>query len=561
MRPSLHLVLPFALAITLFAPSPSSAQQSDAPTFELHGIVINGTTGQPIAGALVQLNGEHAQFSASDGTFSFTDLPRGQYGVTGRKPGFFSQPEIRGGNIFSESLQTVPSANDATVRLFPEGIIYGDVKNESGDPLEGVTVRVQSWEIQNGRRVLQPHGETTTDDEGNFRLSELTPGNYFVVFQQQESRRMIVRSARGRNAAPRPPSEGVGLQYYPGVADASSATPLAIRSGTQLHISQILSPLRLFEISGLVPAAYFDGGFSINLLTASGDNVGTNMRLDRQAGAFHIDGVPAGNYLLQANAFRINPISADDSEVKVRPIKPLTAWLPISVNSDITGLVLPFGNSTSIPIKVHDETAPVQVQDQTSPATSANLVHRVYVQMSAKDFPQLSPGAQAPRNPADEENTGVIEEVAPAAYSVEATPQFEGYVSDLRCGSIDLLQNDLTVPPGASLPAIEVTVRDDGAELDATITENGQPASGNIIIYSQVYPRRSTLVPGGPGALSVPNLPPGTYEVVAVKDAGEIEFTNPTVMAKYLAHATSVTLGPHGKSAVQLELQSLEAQP
>jgi uncharacterized protein (DUF2141 family) len=547
MRPSLHLALPLVLATALLAPPPSDAQQSDSSTFELHGTVINAVTGQPVSGALIQLNGQQAGFSASDGTFSFTDLTRGQYGVTARKPGFFTQPEVRGGDYYSESLQIVPSAADVTVKLFPEGIIYGDVKNDAGDPLEGISVQIQRWEAQNGRRVLQQQGESSTDDEGNFRLSELTPGSYYIVFQQRDGRRMINRNARGRNASPRPANEGVGLQYYPGVADASSATPVTILSGTQLHISQILSPLRLFQISGIAPAAALDGGLAIELLNSSGGNAASSTRLDRQTGQFHVDGIPAGNYLLRANLWH-SP-NADNET----PRTPVVAWLPISVTSDINGLVLPFGNSTSIPIQVHDET--------TTEVSSSNNARRVFVSMSAKDFPQLSFGEQSPHIPNDEGSTGVIEQVPPTTYSVEATPQFEGYVSDLRCGSIDLFQHDLTVSPGASLPAIEVTVRDDGAELDAAITENGQPANGSVIVFSENYPRRSIVMNTEPGPLSVTNLAPGTYEVVAVKDASQVEFTNPTAMAKYLAHATTVTLGPHAKSAVQLELQSVEAQP
>jgi hypothetical protein len=42
---------------------------------------------------------------------------------------------------------------------------------------------------------------------------------------------------------------------------------------------------------------------------------------------------------------------------------------------------------------------------------------------------------------------------------VRAISQVLGYVADLRCGSTDLLRDDFTLAPGASLPPIEVTVR------------------------------------------------------------------------------------------------------
>lgn len=549
MRPSFrHLFVP-AVLLTLAFPFHSHAQQTDSATFELHGAVINAVTGQPVSGALVQLNGERPQFSGSEGTFAFSDVVRGQYMVTARKPGFFTRAEATRGNDWSDSLTTVPYEGDVTVKMFPEAIIYGEVKNEAGDPVEGITVGVQRWETTNGRRRLQPNGESSTDDEGNFRISELTPGTYYIVFENSRGGTLIFSTARARSARRRPQDGGFGLQYYPGVADVASATPISVRAGAQFHISQILTPLRLFQIAGAVPMAYLDGSFNINVFNSSGANVDNLTRIDPKTGEFRIAGIPAGNYLLAANIWRP---AADDNENRSRP---LTAWLQISVNSDISGLVLPFGNSVSIPI---------QIQDETSGVNSSGP-HRVYVEMSSKDFPQLSRGAQAPRIQNDDENAGRIENLAPSTYSVEAHSQFPGYVADLRCGSVDLLREDLTVAAGASLPDIEVTVRDDGAELDGTITQNGQPASGNVIIYSQAYPKRSILIPASQGSFSAVNLPPGSYQVVAVKDASDLEFTNPAALQQYLTHATSVTLGPRDKSAVQLEVQlegqQSEAQP
>lgn len=55
------------------------------------------------------------------------------------------------------------------LKLTPEGIIYGEVKNESGEPVEGVTVRAQRWQVENGRKTLQNARDAATDDEGNFR--------------------------------------------------------------------------------------------------------------------------------------------------------------------------------------------------------------------------------------------------------------------------------------------------------------------------------------------------------------------------------------------------------
>jgi hypothetical protein len=55
-------------------------------------------------------------------------------------------------------------------------------KSSNGDPVESAPVKLHRWQTANGRRQLEVVGQTTTSDEGNFRLAELTPGNYFLSF-------------------------------------------------------------------------------------------------------------------------------------------------------------------------------------------------------------------------------------------------------------------------------------------------------------------------------------------------------------------------------------------
>jgi len=66
--------------------------------------------------------------------------------------------------------------------LLPEAILFGEVKDENGAPLEGVTVRAQQWQELDGEKQFVPAGSAFTDDEGNFRLAELKPGRYYLSF-------------------------------------------------------------------------------------------------------------------------------------------------------------------------------------------------------------------------------------------------------------------------------------------------------------------------------------------------------------------------------------------
>ena len=119
--------IPFILAACLLCVSHTTAQQEDTEEFELHESVINDATGEPVTGALVQLL-RNAQFSATNGTFVFTNLPRGRYSLWARKPGFFTEQDLGRSSAWSNSWHDVPSNVEMVLKLVPESIIYGEVK-------------------------------------------------------------------------------------------------------------------------------------------------------------------------------------------------------------------------------------------------------------------------------------------------------------------------------------------------------------------------------------------------------------------------------------------------
>jgi len=115
-----------------------------------------------------------------------------------RKPGFFNHQEL-GRWIVPETSADVSSGSSAIVKLTPEGIIYGEVKDAEGAPL-GLTVRAERWQMSDGRHQLQPDRQTMTDDQGNFRLAELVPGKYLLAFLPPDSGGIVRRGLRPRKS-------------------------------------------------------------------------------------------------------------------------------------------------------------------------------------------------------------------------------------------------------------------------------------------------------------------------------------------------------------------------
>jgi hypothetical protein len=183
--------------------------------------------------------------------------------------------------------------------------------------------------------------------------------------------------------------------------------------------------------------------------------------------------------------------------------------------------------------------------------------------MVQAEFTQNVRNITVPLPAGDSRPANKLENLSPGRYTVEAQTLVPlTYVAESRCGSLDLLRDDLVLAPGSAPPPIEVTLRNDVAQLTVGLKQKSRTAA--ILVYSSEYPRRSMLMPFSPGSATVsfPALPPGPYRVLALADVGDLEYRNPVAVEKYLAHAASLTLEPRDNATVSVDildsLQQLE---
>src|SRR4029453_15272816 len=74
---------------------------------------------------------------------------------------------------------------DIEFRLPRGSVIAGHVYDETGDPMPGVLVRVLRYHYQQGDKRLAAAGTAQADDQGQYRVWGLMPGDYYVDAQSR----------------------------------------------------------------------------------------------------------------------------------------------------------------------------------------------------------------------------------------------------------------------------------------------------------------------------------------------------------------------------------------
>jgi hypothetical protein len=530
------------------------SQESKVPAanpearYKLEGIVISSSTGEPIPRVYVQLDGagdaDDAMLTGADGRFYFEDVPEGKVGIFPSKPGFFDDIEKR---FKHPRIPIGPETGLITMMLIPECVIYGHVEDGNGEPIENAKVDVIGVKVDQGRKYWHEVSDDQTDDKGNFRIADLEAGTYIVNVDASSAlaRDLVYLSKDNQAGYP-------GLVYYSDGLDLSSASPVALAAGQKIQINFSLKRQRLFHISGKLTAVPVGSRVDFNLLTLDGDIRPSSIQFSPQDGTFEAK-VSAGAYKLRVTAY-------DPSD------KELMAEQRLNISHDVANLHLVLAEP--MPLSVI-----VKTQFTKLPHSSANNSDEDSDKPNSKVRVVLMPldafvGSRHDRRKEailsqEDPDALLLPDVPTGRYSVEVWPvNPNAYVQSLRCGTTDLLQEDLVVPTGKRLPPIEMVLRDDGAELTGTAgNTNGNTNAdylSSVLVVPQFAPRHARTGNLSKGKFQFTNLAPGEYKVFAFDSDWRLEYMNPEVLLRYASRAVSVTVSTNGKAHITVDLIQVE---
>jgi hypothetical protein len=188
----------WAVVVSQSVPGATSAVPQPASGLIL-GRVVDGTSGRPVAGAIVSLQGgaiastsrtQPRAITNGNGQFVFRKLSKGTYRLTSTHPGYvdsaYGQRRPAGTTLALE-LAEAQRVGDVVIPMWKYATIAGTVVDEAGEPAIGMTVRAYQRRVVLGRPRVVEARSFTTDDRGAYRMSGLVPGSYLVALVWHET--------------------------------------------------------------------------------------------------------------------------------------------------------------------------------------------------------------------------------------------------------------------------------------------------------------------------------------------------------------------------------------
>jgi hypothetical protein len=503
------------IAILAQTPAPPSAPgQTPVPaagTAQISGVVKNAADDAPIGRARVSavsdaLPEARVTISRGDGTYVITDLPAGSYTLTVTRTGYAPQAygqarAMAGIPILVAAAQQIRNID---IALVPAGSIAGRILDEDGTPFAGAVVEALITRFDSGRDTLFSVATSQTDDRGDFRLVGLAPGQYFVSAADPAFR--SVSTPKGvLHYSP---------TYYPGVAFADQARPIAITAKGE-------APKVEFRLK-LVPPARVSGQLmsydarqllngAIIMSPVEGDGIQIVPAIDpslQPDGRFSFGQVVPGRYQIRARG-QTEPLGAA-----------LFAVFSIEVNgADVDGVSM-----TLRPGAVLDGTLAVERKHGTKPPVLPTLRVRAPF-TDGNSFGDALTGTVQPNG------TFALRGIMKGAHQLVLDGLQSPWVlkSVVHHGT-DITDLQIDVSEKEQFRDVRITITDAGSEVSGIVrnARDAPVANTAVLVFPRIplywirTNRRMRIVyTDQDGRFIVPGLPAGEYLAVASTSVNE----------------------------------------
>jgi hypothetical protein len=471
------------------------------------------------------------------GTFLIDSLPPGDYELRAVRTGYVTPHAANGPDGGpAVRLGAGETRTGVAIRLQRAATIPGRLLDEDGTPLARATIEALSLRTDHGQPP-RPTASVTTDDRGEFRLSGLPAGQYFVAARDPAFADVGDASGVVRYAP----------TYHPGVLALAEAQPIAVGPGEEAaRVEFRLRLVRPSRVAGRITTPDGKPLASGTVLLSSKNGVATPLSAGdidlRPDGRFVLRNLPPGVHQLRVRAeigagqpmwFGTFSVTAQGYDIDQIPVV-------LEPGTTIRGRV-------EFPVK-SPPARTLRVRAPLADGTSfADALTGTVERNSTFHINGVMPG--------------------PHYFAVEGLP--EGWaISDIFLHGRSVIDREIDVAAGESIDDLRIIVSPAAATLHGTVRdERGQPAVDALVVTTPSLPSRpSTASPrfrttrtDGEGRYRLAGLASGAYRVTAVRGIDELLVRRPEWLARVAANSSPIDVGDARSHTLDLRLVDARA--
>jgi hypothetical protein len=479
------------------------------------------------------------------GHFAFSDLPPGRYTVWVQRFNYFGPLQNGFRSSTASSTITVDAPNgggfgaDMVLYLIQGLAISGRVVDALGQPAIGMAITAYRSTYAEGKPLWTSVVSRPIDDRGDYRLSPLPPGDYYVGVTPPPN---LVAPA-GANPSVR--------TFFPGVTDPLQATRLTLKNGDapRVDFSLRTAPVAFFKITG----------FAVNPAPSS---PATGV-VDKGFSSFIL--IPAESNLNEPNTF-VNAVSVENragGEFEIRNVRPgIYELYPVVSNSSFpSGRTIVDVRSADVPGVRISVNPGVVVQGKVAIADGIpqKLVNLDAVRVVL--LPWIAPSIFRSSVSLPIDDDGRFEVRGPAGallnLQVDGLPD-TAYVADVLVGANSFPSGGFGLSSSEQIQVIIDASK--GATVDTTVlTAGGSPAPRERVVLvpsedqRQNPSRYKVGTTDNAGHLVIRGIAPGSYTAFAWESVPDTAWLNKEFLSKYQDLGAPVTLLPGAQTKLQLK--------
>ena len=498
----------------------------------------------------------YAAVSEADGSFRIEGIEPGDYMLSGERTGYLhteygAKGPMRSGTVLN--LRAGQQMTGLSLGLIPQAVITGKVLDEDGDPMGMATIEVLAQNWFHGKLRYMPRGGNSTNDLGEFRVANLSPGKYLLCAQKMNFGNLNEPAPAGGKPDVRPIRT-----CYPDATTLDGATPIEIKAGQDLSGMDIrLRSAQTFHIRGRVVGSLPENQSErvAVMLGVQGDRffgfIGSQAMVTKER-TFDIAGVSPGSYV--ANLL-----------VMGGPVR-LFGRQPVDVGqADVNDLVL----NVVLPGSLRGQIRVVGTPQAGAQPIDMNNIH---VHLTPSDGAMMF--GRAPNGAAKADGTFTLDNVLAGKYYVQTNVPAGAYLYSARFGQQDVLGKELDLSQGAA-GDLELVFHYGAAEVDGRVQASSAPGSSSATGQAGTAPPSASIVlvpdqlnadgsgmhfgnTDQSGTFSIKQVPPGHYRAYAFEELDMNQMQNPNLLKELESKGTEVEVNENDKKQIQLPVISAE---